>query len=76
MNLIQSLFAKEPAPLPQGEYCLEFRGQYYTGRAHQGEPILNPDPATACCMTLEQAHAKRQYEGFYREFSIVPMGAR
>jgi hypothetical protein len=74
MTLLQLFKAKTPHQLPQGEYALSLAGQYYTGRAYEGEPILNPDPAMACTMTLEQAHAKRQYERFFSGFAIVPMG--
>jgi hypothetical protein len=77
LEFIPAFFAKEPQPMPPGDYALCFRGQYYTGRAHNGEIILNPDPSMACRMSLEQAMAKKASERYFSEFQIGPVkGAR
>lgn len=73
MKQITNFFAPVAPPPPPGRYSLEFRGHYYTGRAYNGEVLLNPDPNMALLMTFEQAHFKRQSERYFAEFSITPM---
>lgn len=75
MSLLD-LFRREPEQKPAGDYVLRFRDQFYTGRAHNGEPILNPDPDMACRMSMEQAMYKRMSEPYFAEFSVEPMAGR
>lgn len=76
MQQITDFFAKDAEPQPEGRYALSLFGQYYTGRAHDDMVLLNPDPAMACTMSLEQAMMKRNSERYFAEFQIVPVVTR
>lgn len=73
MHELADFFRKDSKPVPEGEYALRLCQQYYTGRAHEGDIILTPDPAMACTMTLEQAHYKKGSDRYFSEFQIVPV---
>lgn len=75
MQQIADFFVKDAEPQPEGRYALSLYGQYYTGRAHAGEVILNPDPEMACLMKLEQAVYKRNSNRYFSDFQIVPIGS-